>query len=91
MKKNAQLANFLKEKRIASGLSQGDVADKLGYSTAQFISNWERGVAAPPVNILKKLAELYKVNAEELFEVVLEEKIREVTNDLLRRFKRAGR
>ncbi len=91
MKKNAQLANFLKEKRIASGLSQGDVADKLGYSTAQFISNWERGVAAPPVNILKKLAELYKVNAEELFEVVLEEKIREVTNDLRRRFKRAGR
>lgn len=91
MKKNAQLSHFLKEKRIASGLSQGDVADKLGYSTAQFISNWERGVAAPPVNILKKLAELYKVNAEELFEVVLEEKIREVTNDLLRRFKRAGR
>ncbi len=91
MKKNAQLSNFLKEKRIASGLSQGDVADKLGYSTAQFISNWERGVAAPPVNILKKLADLYKVNAEELFEVVLEEKIREVTNDLLRRFKRAGR
>lgn len=91
MKKNAQLAKFLKEKRIASGLSQGDVADKLGYSTAQFISNWERGVAAPPVNILKKLAELYKVNAEELFEVVLEEKIREITNDLRRRFKRAGR
>jgi transcriptional regulator with XRE-family HTH domain len=41
------LASFLKERRIAAGLSQIDVSRKLGYTSAQFVSNWERGIAKP--------------------------------------------
>lgn len=80
------LSDFLKEKRIAAGLSQRDVADKLGYSTPQFISNWERGVSHPPISALKKLGDLYKISAEELFEITLNTTIHEVTQDLRRKF-----
>lgn len=77
---------FLKEARAMAGLSQRDVADHLGYSTPQFISNWERGVSIPPVNALKKIAVLYHVSAEEVFNVLLEHTLQEVANDLRRKF-----
>lgn len=80
------LAEFLKNKRLNAGLSQRDVADKLGYSTPQFISNWERGVSHPPISALKKLGDLYKVSAEDLFEVTLNATIQDVTQDLRRKF-----
>jgi transcriptional regulator with XRE-family HTH domain len=80
------LSDFLKTKRISAGLSQKDVADRLGYSTPQFISNWERGVSQPPIAILKKLGEIYKVSADEVFEVTLNATITEVTQDLKRKF-----
>ena len=42
-----ELAKYLKEKRLAANLSQINIAHRLGYGSAQFISNWERGVAWP--------------------------------------------
>lgn len=86
MKTKNVLAVYLKQKRLAASLSQGDVAKKLGYSTPQFISNWERGVSAPPVQALKKIAGLYQVPAEELFDVVLNHTVNIVTADLRRKF-----
>ena len=86
MKQKNMLAEFLKNKRLNAGLSQRDVADKLGYSTPQFISNWERGVSHPPISALKKLGDLYKVSAEDLFEVTLNATIQDVTQDLRRKF-----
>ena len=40
------LGDYLQSKRMKVGLSQGDVATKLGYSSPQFISNFERGLCA---------------------------------------------
>ena len=67
------LGEFLQAKRIKSGLSQGDVATKLGYSSPQFISNFERGLCAPPLNKLKLLVNLYDLNGEELVRLMLKE------------------
>lgn len=89
MATGSQLGDFLKEKRQNAGLSQGDVSKKLGYGTPQFISNWERGISSPPINALKKIASLYNISADELFEVLLEETILQITKDLKRRFKEA--
>lgn len=86
--KEKQLASFLKASRVKAGLSQKDVANHLGYETPQFISNWERSISSPPVTSLKKLAELYGVSAEKLFEIVLAEEITTVTESLRRKFKR---
>jgi transcriptional regulator with XRE-family HTH domain len=81
-----ELAQFLKEKRVGMGLSQKDVADKLGYSTSQFISNWERGVSHPPLHTLRKLSDLYKISADEMFSVLLKTTIAQVETDLKRKF-----
>jgi transcriptional regulator with XRE-family HTH domain len=67
------LGDYLQSKRIKAGLSQGDVASKLGYSSPQFISNFERGLCAPPLNKLKLLVQLYELNGEEVVKLMLKE------------------
>jgi len=62
--------NELKKLRIQAGVSQRDVADQLGYSTPQFISNWERGVSCPPYKSIKKLSVMYKTSVENLVRIV---------------------
>lgn len=52
------LSVFLKEKRTCAGLSQWDVAKKLGYSSPQFVSNWERGLSDPPIMTLAEKIQL---------------------------------
>lgn len=86
MKQVKALSEFLKEKRTHAGLSQKDVADKLGYSSAQFISNWERGLSSPPIHTLRKLAEMYSVNVDEMFDVILESTLEQVRTDLRNKF-----
>jgi transcriptional regulator with XRE-family HTH domain len=86
MKKRRSLNTFLKEARSKAGLSQKDVSDELGYTTAQFVSNWERGLSTPPGRTLRKLAKLYKVGAEELYDVLLNETLNRVEVQLRKEF-----
>jgi transcriptional regulator with XRE-family HTH domain len=67
------LGDFLQSKRVKAGLSQGDVATKLGYSSPQFISNFERGLCAPPLNKLKLLVQLYDLSGDEVLKLMLKE------------------
>ncbi len=64
------VGKFLRERRIKAGLTQWDVAHHLQYSTAQFISNWERGVSLPPLDSLPRLATLFRVPGREVIEVM---------------------
>ena len=75
MKKN-KLGKFLKDKRVKADLTQWDVANKLGYSSAQFISNFERGLCSPPLNQLKNIVDLYDLNPDELVDLMMEERQR---------------
>jgi transcriptional regulator with XRE-family HTH domain len=52
------LGQFLKVARAESGLTQQDIADKVGVHT-QYISNWERGLCA-----LHAIALIRSSNAE---------------------------
>jgi transcriptional regulator with XRE-family HTH domain len=76
------LGDFLQARRIKAGLSQGDVATKLGYSSPQFISNFERGLCAPPLNKLKMLVALYDLNGEEVMKLLLREHERHLRKSL---------
>ena len=86
---DSRLAPFLKDCRLKAGLSQKEVADHLGYDTAQFISNWERGVSSPPISSLWRLASFYGISAQKLFDIVLEEEIRLTTMSLKAKFKQS--
>ena len=77
---------FLRNGRVKSGLTQGQVAKTLGYSTAQFISNWERGVAEPPITSLRQLADIYSVPVDKMYDVALKSAIQKATDDLRTKF-----
>ena len=60
--------NIFKKMRLAAGLSQGDVAKKLGYTCGQFCSNWERSRSVPPLKSIRKLAKIFGVDADDFVE-----------------------
>ena len=71
MKLRQELGTYLAKQRARAGLTQDQVARQLNYSTAQFISNWERGISSPPLKVLRKLTQLYGIGAEEMFNMLL--------------------
>lgn len=62
---NIEIANRLVELRKKSGLSQEDLAAKLGLSR-QAVSKWERAEASPDTDNLICLAKLYGVSLDTL-------------------------
>lgn len=60
-----EMANRLTALRKANGLSQEELADKLGISR-QAISKWERAEASPDTDNLITLSRLYGVTLDEL-------------------------
>lgn len=84
--KKRNLNLFLRDARIQAGLSQKDVSDKLGYSSAQFVSNWERGLATPPGRTLRKLSQIYKIKADELYSILLAETLQRAEAELEKEF-----
>lgn len=89
--KKIKLSDYLSKKRTQSGLTQSEVSQTLGYSTPQFISNWERGVSSPPVETIKKLAKMYNASADELFEIFLRESLEQTEKNLIKQFYGAGK
>jgi len=88
---SGRLATFLRQKRIDAKLSQKEVAESLGYSTPQFVSNWERGLSSPPLKALKILSACYHVRLEELYALIVECTIERVRADLEREFRQIFR
>ncbi|RYZ92075.1 MAG: XRE family transcriptional regulator [Proteobacteria bacterium] len=64
------VGSYLREARLRQDITQKQVADLLGYSSLQFISNFERGISLPPTSKLKILIKLFKLNAAEVVEIV---------------------
>lgn len=64
---------MIKEKRLEKKISQVKLAKFLGYSSGQFVSNWERGESYPPMDRLAKMALLFEVPKENLIDLFLAE------------------
>ena len=69
------LGNSLFHARKKCGLSQEDVAEKLGVSR-QTVSKWETDETVPDIRQSKKMALLYKVTLDELID--FEPDVREI-------------
>lgn len=67
------LGQYLKQKRLGLDLTQSELADKLGNVHIQFISNWERGLCAPPNHCFEKLIVVLDLNREKLVKVMVED------------------
>ncbi len=88
-KTNNKLALLLKEARLEVGLSQVDLADKLGYETSQFVSDWERGIHSPPVKNLYKICKLLGVAEQKVFDLFVEIAKEKLAVDLEKEFKKS--
>jgi transcriptional regulator with XRE-family HTH domain len=66
------VGRFLKAGRERSGLTQQDLAARLSYTSAQFISNWERGLSLPPLDVLPKIATILRLSPRELIDTLYE-------------------
>lgn len=58
--------SFLKARENA-GLSQAEVAEKLGVTGAA-VCQWEKGKTSPKLPMLRKIAKLYGCTVDELVE-----------------------
>jgi len=81
-KKLPRLSDFLRESREAANLTQREVALRLHYKTAQFVSEWERGVRSPPGSVLRTLVDLYGISLHRFYDIIMEEQIRTLEKEL---------
>lgn len=59
------LKDNLKKERLKNGLTQAQVAERLGVSQAQY-ARWENGGRNPKYETIKKLADIFKTTTEAL-------------------------
>lgn len=72
------VGNYLKRHRTRKGMSQMDVAKQFNFTTAQFISNLERGISPVPKDMIIPLSKLLKFNVDEFLRVRLRQDMQEL-------------
>jgi transcriptional regulator with XRE-family HTH domain len=63
------IGNYLRAARANAGMTQRQLGKRLGYrgrTCSQIISNWERGVASPPIAKLPRLARALGITSKEM-------------------------
>lgn len=53
--------------RKKGGATQRNVADHFGYTTPQFISNWENSKIVPPLSTLREATAFYEGDMKQLY------------------------
>lgn len=73
--KNGQkrIGKYLAAKRVASNLSQAEVAKKLEFDSSQLVSNWERGLCLPPSKRLPTIIRLYNLDRKAVYNLIMSE------------------
>jgi len=84
----------LRKLREKKGLTQKELAEKLGYSSNSYISDIEKGKFLPSEEKLKKIAKALNVPFKLLEDMLFEEKLKELgikEKELLELFKEVPR
>lgn len=66
------LGILVREYRQEKGLTQLDLARRLGFDSPQFISLFERGLSKIPLNVLGKLITILGIPEKKDYEVITE-------------------
>lgn len=64
------LGMYLKERRLAVGLTQAELSKKLKVHV-QFVSNWERGACAPPSHCFQQALEVLEVDRDKVVKFMI--------------------
>ena len=76
-----ELGKKIKQLRFKAGLTQEQLADKLGIGP-QSVSKWENAVSMPDITALPLLAEVFGVSIDDLFDLTVEQRLNRVENRL---------
>lgn len=74
-----ELGKKIKQLRFKAGLTQEQLAEKLGIG-AQSVSKWENAVAMPDITALPRLAEIFGVSIDDLFDLTTEQRLNRIEN-----------
>lgn len=66
------LAHNIRYLRKKQGMSQEDLADRLGYKSYTTIQKWESGVSTPPLWAAHAIADMFSVDIDSLMRDPLE-------------------
>jgi len=75
------IGNKIKQLRVKAGLTQEQLAEKLGIS-AQSVSKWENGVTMPDITLLPLLSGELGVTIDDLFDLTTDQKLHRIENRL---------
>lgn len=67
------IAKLVKENRIKKDYSQADLCKLLGYMSAQYISNAERGICSIPLKKMYLLASSLEISQREVKEAMIKD------------------
>lgn len=76
-----KLGNRIKQLRQKSGLTQDQLATRLGV-TAQAVSKWENSVTMPDITLLPQIAIEFGISIDDLFDLTLEQKLERIENSI---------
>ncbi|MCB0416758.1 MAG: helix-turn-helix domain-containing protein [Bdellovibrionales bacterium] len=85
-----ELGNYLKEKRVQAGLTQLAVAKSVKLTSAQSISNIERGMAPVPTFVLRRMIQLYQISEAEIMWKLMDLQLRQWRDDFFPEAKAAS-
>ena len=74
-----ELGKKIKQLRFKASLTQEQLAESVGVS-AQAVSKWENSVAMPDIALLPKLAEIFGVSIDDLFDLTVEQRLNRIEN-----------
>ncbi|MBQ2224166.1 MAG: helix-turn-helix transcriptional regulator, partial [Oscillospiraceae bacterium] len=74
-----ELGKKIKQFRFKAGLTQEQLAEKMGVAP-QSVSKWENAVAMPDISLLPKLAEVFGVSIDDLFDLTAEQRFNRIEN-----------
>lgn len=74
-----ELGKKIKQLRFKAGLTQEQLAEKLGIG-AQSVSKWENAVAMPDITTLPMLAEIFGVTIDDMFDLTNDQRFNRIEN-----------
>jgi len=72
---------LIRQSREKSGLTQGELSQKLGFTNPQFVSNWEREQSGYPNSAIKQLSKLLSIDKKDLIEAKVKDFYASVAKD----------
>lgn len=79
---HVNVGELMAKARAKSGLTQRAVSKQLGYGSAQFVSNLERGISLMPLRKMSKIIQIYGLNPNAVVSAIMVTKEKEIRKGL---------